>query len=230
MSNLLLFNKPFNVLCQFTDASDSAHDRETLAEYITLKGFYAAGRLDRDSEGLLLLTDDGQLQHQISDPKHKLPKTYWAQVEGTVTPEAIQQLQLGILLKDGMTRPAHCKHIEEPDVLWPRNPPIRERKNIPTSWIELTITEGKNRQVRRMTAAVGFPTLRLIRVQIGPWRLTPLQPGESKLLTAQSLPSSAQSKQKTAQEAALKHYKTSSKSGANTPNKRRGFYGKKRKP
>ena len=188
MSDLLLFNKPFNVLCQFTDESEQALERETLANYIDQKGFYAAGRLDRDSEGLLLLTDDGKLQHQIADPLHKLPKTYWAQVEGDVTKEAIEALKKGVELKDGITRPALAKKMIEPKWLWARNPPIRERQNIPTSWVELTITEGKNRQVRRMTAAVGFPTLRLVRARIGDWTLLGLEPGESKLLHDQKIP------------------------------------------
>jgi 23S rRNA pseudouridine2457 synthase len=182
MSHLLLFNKPFNVLCQFTDEPQYKGQRETLADYIQRPGFYAAGRLDRDSEGLLLLTDDGKLQHQIADPKHKQPKTYLVQVEGELTKQAIQQLQQGVELKDGLTQPAKVRKIQEPKWLWPRNPPIRERKNIPTSWLELTITEGKNRQVRRMTAAVGFPTLRLIRTRIGDYQIKNLQPGESILL------------------------------------------------
>ncbi len=187
MSKLILFNKPFNVLCQFTDNSPQSEQRDTLANYILHKGFYAAGRLDRDSEGLLLLTDDGALQHAITDPKHKLPKTYLAQVEGEVTAEAIQQLTKGVTLKDGLTRPARAKKVPPPAWLWSRTPPIRQRKNIPTSWIELTLTEGKNRQVRRMTAAVGFPTLRLIRIQIGQWSIQSLAPGESTLLKNQSL-------------------------------------------
>lgn len=182
MPQILLFNKPFNVLCQFTDDPQYKNERETLADYIDLPEFYAAGRLDRDSEGLLLLTNDGKLQNKIASPKHKLPKTYLAQVEGELSKEAIQQLQQGIELKDGKTRPAKAKKVNEPKWLWERNPPIRERKNIPTSWLELTITEGKNRQVRRMTAAVGFPTLRLIRIQIGDWKLGNLKLGESTLI------------------------------------------------
>ncbi|WP_038071038.1 rRNA large subunit pseudouridine synthase E [Hydrogenovibrio kuenenii] len=179
MRQILLFNKPFNVLCQFTDEPQYREQRQTLADYIDCPGFYAAGRLDRDSEGLLLLTNDGQLQNQIADPKHKLPKTYLVQVEGDISSNAISQLKTGVVLKDGTTRPAQAKKVNEPKWLWPRNPPIRERKNIPTSWVELTITEGKNRQVRRMTAAVGFPTLRLIRIKIGPYQLKNLPSGES---------------------------------------------------
>ncbi|MDH5765068.1 MAG: rRNA large subunit pseudouridine synthase E [Gammaproteobacteria bacterium] len=178
MSKIILFNKPYDVLCQFTDEQG----RATLADYINEKNVYAAGRLDRDSEGLLILTDDGKLQNKISDPKHKLEKTYLAQVEGEVTDEAIRQLQQGVKLKDGITRPARARIINQPEWLWPRQPPIRERNNIPTSWIELKISEGKNRQVRRMTAAVGFPTLRLIRECIGKWRLDVLKPGEFKLI------------------------------------------------
>ena len=178
MSKIILFNKPFDVLCQFTDNEG----RATLADHIKEKNVYAAGRLDRDSEGLLILTDDGKLQNKITDPKHKLEKTYLAQVEGEVTQEAIRQLQKGVKLKDGITRPAKARIIDEPKWLWLRTPPIRERKNIPTSWIELKISEGKNRQVRRMTAAVGFPTLRLIRERVGEWRLEKLQPGEFKFI------------------------------------------------
>ena len=172
-SALFLFNKPFNVLSQFTD-SDA---RATLADYINTKGIYPAGRLDRDSEGLLLLTNDGRLQQKISDPKHKMAKTYWVQVEGEISQQALQSLRQGVQLKDGLTRPAEAKAIPEPDV-WARTPPIRERKSIPTSWLELTIKEGKNRQVRRMTAAVGFPTLRLIRYAIGQWNIDHIKQGE----------------------------------------------------
>ena len=170
---IILFNKPFDVLCQFTDDQG----RKTLADFIKQKNVYAAGRLDRDSEGLLLLTDDGKLQHDITDPKNKMQKTYWAQVEGEITDDAIRQLNKGVKLKDGLTKPAKAKIITEPQGLWPRVPPIRERKNIPTSWIELSITEGRNRQVRRMTAATGFPTLRLIRYSIGEWTIDNIDNG-----------------------------------------------------
>ena len=170
---LILFNKPFNVLSQFTDKAD----RRTLAEFISVPRVHAAGRLDHDSEGLLLLTDDGALQTRIAEPKHKLPKTYWAQVEGAPDAETLEKLRCGVPLNDGRTRPAEVRLIPEPE-LWPRDPPIRVRRNIPTAWIELTLTEGRNRQVRRMTAAVGFPTLRLVRVAVGPYRLAGLAPGE----------------------------------------------------
>lgn len=174
MTRLILFNKPYLVLCQFTDPDG----RPTLADYIDVPEVYAAGRLDNDSEGLLALTDDGRLQQQIADPQHKLPKTYWAQVEGIPDAAALERLRRGVQLKDGMTRPAEAVLLDEPSGLWPRTPPIRERKSIPTAWIELTLREGRNRQVRRMTAAVGFPSLRLIRARIGPWALGDLQPGE----------------------------------------------------
>lgn len=170
---LIAFNKPFGVLTQFTDADG----RQTLKDYIDVPNVYAAGRLDKDSEGLLLLTDDGQLNQKIANPKKKMPKTYWVQVDGEVTEQALEVLRQGVELKDGVTKPAKAKRIDEP-MLWPRNPPVRFRKHIPTSWVEVIIREGKNRQVRRMTAAVGFPTLRLVRVQIGPWKLANLAPGE----------------------------------------------------
>jgi 23S rRNA pseudouridine2457 synthase len=176
MSTLLLFNKPYDVLCQFTDEGG----RATLASYISMPGVYPAGRLDRDSEGLLLLTDDGALQNQLSHPRRKTPKTYWAQVEGVVNQPALSRLSEGVELKDGRTKPAQAKIIDEPGI-WDRNPPIRYRASIPTSWIELTLTEGRNRQVRRMTAAVGFPTLRLVRVSIGDWKLGSLLPGEFEI-------------------------------------------------
>jgi len=171
---IILFNKPFDVLCQFTDAQG----RRTLADFIKQKNVYAAGRLDRDSEGLVLLTDDGKLQNKITDPENKMPKIYWAQVEGEITDKAIRQLEKGVTLKDGLTKPAKAKIISEPENLWLRDPPIRERKHIPTSWIELTITEGRNRQVRRMTAAAGFPTLRLIRFGIGKWSINNIDNGD----------------------------------------------------
>jgi 23S rRNA pseudouridine2457 synthase len=181
MSEIILLNKPFNVLSQFSDsASESlsiSEKRTTLASFISAPGFRAAGRLDYDSEGLLLLTDDGQLQNRIASPKHKLPKTYWAQVEGTPTAAQLTQLEVGIELNDGPTLPAKARLLENIDI-WPRVPPIRHRLSVPTAWIELIICEGRNRQVRRMTAAAGLPTLRLIRVSIGEWHLDGLQPGQ----------------------------------------------------
>jgi len=174
MSRILLFNKPYGVICQFS--RDGMHP--TLADYIALPEVYPAGRLDTDSEGLLLLTDDGKLQHRITDPKHKLAKTYWVQVEGVPNAAALQQLRQGVALKDGMTRPAEARLIADPENLWPRDPPIRVRKSIPDNWLELTIREGRNRQVRRMTAAVGHPTLRLIRCRVGDWSLDGLTPGQ----------------------------------------------------
>jgi 23S rRNA pseudouridine2457 synthase len=181
MPQLLLFNKPYGVLSQFTDrgADDAETPRETLSAYINVPSVYPAGRLDRDSEGLLLLTDDGKLQARIADPKYKMTKTYLVQVEGDVTEESLEQLRRGVRLKDGITRPAIAERIEEPD-LWPRNPPVRFRKTVPDCWLKLTITEGRNRQVRRMTAAIGHPTLRLVRWSIGDWTIADILPGEMK--------------------------------------------------
>ena len=181
--SLILLNKPYGVISQFSE-----HDKHTsLSEFIPLKDFYPAGRLDHDSEGLLILTNEGQIQHLLSHPKHKLAKTYWVQVEGEITDEALRQLEKGVRLKDGKTLPAKAKKIEEP-ALWPRYPPVRYRAAIPTSWCELTITEGKNRQVRRMTAAVGFPTLRLVRYSMGDFTIDGLSPGEwRKIATPQQL-------------------------------------------
>lgn len=177
MARLILFNKPMGVLSQFTDAGNAGSERATLSDYIDVSHVYPAGRLDRDSEGLLLLTDDGRLQARIADPKFKLPKTYLAQVEGEVGEAALVALRKGVSLKDGLTRPAEAKAIAPP-ALWPRDPPVRYRKSVPDCWIALTLTEGRNRQVRRMTAAVGHPTLRLVRWRIGDWTLEGLQPGE----------------------------------------------------
>ena len=176
MSRTLLFNKPFDVLSQFTDTK-SPTKRRTLSDFINVPHVYPAGRLDRDSEGLLILTDDGQLQAQISNPKYKLAKTYLAQVEGTPSDRDLQALRNGVTLKDGQTRPAQVRLIDPPD-LWERDPPVRFRKSVPDTWIELQITEGRNRQVRRMTAHIGFPTLRLVRWQVGKWRLDGIAQGE----------------------------------------------------
>lgn len=171
---LILFNKPYQVLCQFTDSEG----RRTLADYVPVPGVYAAGRLDYDSEGLVVLTDSGPLQHRIAEPNHETPKTYLVQVEGEPDEEAVKLLRRGVRLKDGMTGPAEAEVVEAPQWLWPRVPPIRFRKNVPDTWLRVTITEGRNRQVRRMTAAVGHPALRLIRLSVGPFGLSGLKPGE----------------------------------------------------
>ncbi|CAM5635981.1 pseudouridine synthase [Rhodanobacter lindaniclasticus] len=176
---LVALNKPYGVLCQFTDSQG----RATLADFVAQTDVYAAGRLDRDSEGLLLLTDDGALAHRLTDPRHKQPKTYLAQVEGSIDEAALSRLRRGVTLNDGPTLPADARLVDEPDWLWPRDPPVRFRAAIPTRWLSLTLREGRNRQVRRMTAAVGFPTLRLIRVQIGDHALDGLAPGESRIVS-----------------------------------------------
>ncbi len=183
MSTLILFNKPYGVLCQFTGEPG----RETLAGYISVPGVYAAGRLDTDSEGLLVLTDDGTLQARIADPRHKLAKTYLVQVEGVPDEAALATLRIGLDLGDFVTRPCQARLVPEPEWLWPRNPPIRERKSIPTSWVEIVLKEGKNRQVRRMTAKIGFPTLRLVRVRVGEWPLEGIAPGEWREVAVTSL-------------------------------------------
>ena len=183
---LIAFNKPFGVLCQFSGGTPGA--RDTLADFIDLPGVYPAGRLDKDSEGLLLLTDDGALQARIADPRFKLPKTYLVQVEGEVTEAALAALRQGVALNDGPTLPARAERIAPPD-LWPRDPPVRFRKTVPDGWIHLTLREGRNRQVRRMTAAVGLPTLRLVRWAIGDWTLDGIAPGTWRALALPPRPS-----------------------------------------
>lgn len=176
---LIAFNKPWGVLCQFSDGAKSGRQRETLADYIPVPGVYPAGRLDRDSEGLLLLTDDGQLQHRIADPRHQSQKRYLVQVEGVPGHQQLQALTRGVQLKDGLAQAVSAELLaRQPGWLWPRNPPIRERRKIPVSWLEVVLTEGRNRQVRRMTAAVGLPTLRLVRMSIAGWSLGDLEPGQ----------------------------------------------------
>ncbi|MGR3634965.1 MAG: pseudouridine synthase [Shimia sp.] len=178
MTRVILFNKPFDVLSQFTDKGLEGSTRRTLSDFIDVPKVYPAGRLDRDSEGLMVLTDDGKLQARIADPRHKMAKTYWVQVEGLPDDATLAALRKGVTLKDGLTKPADVKRIDEPADLWPRTPPIRVRKSVPDGWIALTIREGRNRQVRRMTAAVGHPTLRLIRARVGDWSLGDLATGE----------------------------------------------------
>lgn len=178
---LILLNKPFQVLCQFTDAGG----RATLADYIKAPGVYAAGRLDYDSEGLLLLTDEGRLQARISQPRSRIQKRYWAQIEGIASDQQIQSLIAGVELNDGMAKAVDARRIDTPALLWDRDPPIRRRKSIADSWMEITLSEGRNRQVRRMTAAVGLPTLRLIRYSVGPWTLDKLAPGVSREMSTE---------------------------------------------
>lgn len=179
MARVLLLNKPYGVLCQFSDPAG----RPTLKDFVDVPGVYPAGRLDRDSEGLVVLTDDGALQARIANPRHEIEKRYWVQVEGIPDEPALEKLRRGLVLSDGPARPARARRIEEPAGIWPREPPVRFRRQIPTSWLEVRIAEGRNRQVRRMTAAIGLPTLRLVRFQVGDWTLGALSPGEWKALS-----------------------------------------------
>lgn len=180
MAEVILLNKPYGVICQFSPAGD----HPTLKDYVSVPGVYPAGRLDTDSEGLVVLTADGALQHRIADPRHKLPKTYFVQVEGTPTEAALAPLRAGIPLSDFHAQPAIATIVDEPDWLWTRTPPIRTRKAIPTGWLQITLREGRNRQVRRMTAAIGLPTLRLIRHSIGPWTIDGMAPGQTRAVTS----------------------------------------------
>ncbi|MEE4189372.1 MAG: pseudouridine synthase [Roseobacter sp.] len=184
MSRVILFNKPYGVLSQFTDKGTEGTPRPTLSQFIDIPGFYPAGRLDRDSEGLMVLTEDGKLQARIANPKHKLPKTYLVQVEGAPEAAQIEALCRGVLLKDGMTRRAEVAPADPPETLWSRDPPVRFRKTVPDAWLKITITEGRNRQVRRMTAHVGLPCLRLIRMEVGQWKLNDLRPGAWRYASA----------------------------------------------
>lgn len=188
MRRIVLFNKPYDVLSQFTDKGTEGSPRRTLSDFIDIPDVYPAGRLDRDSEGLMVLTDDGKLQAQISNPRFGKAKTYWVQVEGIPDEDAIQTLCQGVALNDGKTRPATIRKINPPEGLWDRDPPIRVRKSVPDSWLEITIKEGRNRQVRRMTAAVGHPTLRLIRQSVADWSLDGLQPGEYRVINLKGSP------------------------------------------
>ena len=187
MAKLILFNKPYGVVSQFSEVPSSNNHKQTLKHFIDIPNVYPAGRLDKDSEGLLLLTDNGKLQHRIADPKYKWAKHYWVQVEGELRDDALQTLQRGVQLKDGITLPADVSRIKEPNRLWQRDPPIRFRKSVPTQWLNIIIREGRNRQVRRMTAKVGHPTLRLIRHRIGPIELGSLRKGKYKYIRADNL-------------------------------------------
>jgi 23S rRNA pseudouridine2457 synthase len=182
MSRIVLLNKPYNVLSQFTDEKHTGTPRETLKAYVAETGVYPAGRLDRDSEGLLVLTDDGGLSHRLAHPRNKVTKTYWVQVEGEPSDQDLAPLRQGVELNDGLCLPARAALMDEPQILWPRNPPIRVRRNIPATWLSITIAQGRNRQVRRMCAAIDFPALRLIRYRVGSWTIDGLAPGVWRLV------------------------------------------------